>query len=57
MASLALNTAPADVIVIPTGGACATPSSGWRAMGFAAPAVMIGHGGRPIDFRREPHPY
>ncbi|WP_179233357.1 hypothetical protein [Burkholderia sp. AU16741] len=25
--------------------------------GIAAPAVMIGHGGRPIDFRRELHPY
>ncbi|MGW9757058.1 hypothetical protein ACUXS8_004110 [Burkholderia sp. 140710050-1(v2)] len=34
MAPLALNTAPADVIVVPTGGACATPSSGWHAMGW-----------------------
>ncbi|WP_275920671.1 hypothetical protein [Burkholderia sola] len=56
MAPLAPNTAPADVIVIPTGGACDTVV-GMARDGIAAPAVMIGHGGRLIDFRREPHPY
>ncbi|RQT02835.1 hypothetical protein DF044_36670 [Burkholderia contaminans] len=55
MAPLALNTAPADVIVVPTGGACAIPSSGWRD-GMAAPALTTGHGGGLIDFGREPHP-
>ncbi|VWD45971.1 methyltransferase [Burkholderia contaminans] len=55
MAPLALNTAPADVIVVPTGGACAISSSGWRD-GMAAPALTTGHGGGLIDFGREPHP-
>ncbi len=52
-----LKAAPADVIIIPTQWRARDIVAEMAREGIAAPAVMIEHGGRLIDFGREPHPY
>jgi len=48
---------PADVVIVPPQWRAADILAEMEANGIAAAEILIEHGGRLVDFRREPHPY
>ena len=52
-----LKEQPPDVILIPAQWRAADIVAAMEKSGITAPSILIEHGGRLIDFRRDAHPY